>query len=694
VFFMQLELEDYRCYFGRQVLFSLDSVPTGRRNIVVMAGNNGSGKSTFFEALGMALFGHEDVFLHLKGLSRKGKHLELRARELNSLLNHEAFALGRRSVRTRLHLLVEDREVVVERRWLYDDTGNFREATLHVIDSGVPVPLADGEAAEEEFQAFLERTIPPKVAQFFFFDGERVRDIARGDLEKGVREGVDTLLGFDLLRRLEEDLDRLQAAYQKENELRHRQENELTRLENLERDTGARLRALAGEMQGVEAAVEEARGALEEHDRELERLLGRGAPSPANVQHELETVTAELLRARQDLETQIDQVLVASLPRLRLGTLQRQLAVEVDYRQRLTSLRQFEPAVERLAASLFGASARQPEPPLSESQARFLAGRLREQWHEALGISAARGDVRHQLLDAEEMAQAAHRSVAAGTTPGELFGLVDQIRRLETDAGRLRRALGAFGGAKEVEDLIAERDRLQRRLGQLESQYGICRRQEAELRREQEQYRQERARKQALAGPAGPGARLALQVRLVRRAVERFQEEYRRRRLTELRQNLTEMYAMLARDGDKVGAIELDEETYHVRLLDAAGKPFPVHELSDGQRQIFALSLLWALARASRRDLPVVIDAPLARLDRDHRAKIVSRYLPAAGRQVFVLSTDTELDRHYLEKIDNHLLLTRLLVHDARVRRTVAEDGYFEDVLESQAGAEGSYAWR
>lgn len=42
--------------------------------------------------------------------------------------------------------------------------------------------------------------------------------------------------------------------------------------------------------------------------------------------------------------------------------------------------------------------------------------------------------------------------------------------------------------------------------------------------------------------------------------------------------------------------------------------------------------------------MPLVIDTPLARIDRGHQENLLTRYYPFAGDQVIVLPTDSELD--------------------------------------------------
>ncbi|MBS0173471.1 MAG: hypothetical protein JSR64_05500, partial [Nitrospira sp.] len=66
--------------------------------------------------------------------------------------------------------------------------------------------------------------------------------------------------------------------------------------------------------------------------------------------------------------------------------------------------------------------------------------------------------------------------------------------------------------------------------------------------------------------------------------------------------------------------------------------------ISAGMKQLTAQAMLWAFTKVTSYECPVVIDTPLARIDRDHQNNLISNYYPKAGNQVLVLPTDSELD--------------------------------------------------
>ncbi|MCK5869492.1 MAG: hypothetical protein KAG45_02400 [Methyloprofundus sp.] len=83
-------------------------------------------------------------------------------------------------------------------------------------------------------------------------------------------------------------------------------------------------------------------------------------------------------------------------------------------------------------------------------------------------------------------------------------------------------------------------------------------------------------------------------------------------------------------------------------MLNDFGNEIPKESLSAGERQIYAIAMLDALAKTSSRKLPMIIDTPLGRLDSKHRKKLVENYFPSASHQVIILSTDTEIGKTYL----------------------------------------------
>lgn len=106
-------------------------------------------------------------------------------------------------------------------------------------------------------------------------------------------------------------------------------------------------------------------------------------------------------------------------------------------------------------------------------------------------------------------------------------------------------------------------------------------------------------------------------------------------------------------------------------------KKIDLSRLSKGERQIFILSLYWAIIELSGQDIPFVIDTPYARIDANHRKEISEKFFPNISKQVVILSTDEEINEEYYEILKPYIAKEYLLINDESQNRTSVENKYF-----------------
>ncbi len=109
-------------------------------------------------------------------------------------------------------------------------------------------------------------------------------------------------------------------------------------------------------------------------------------------------------------------------------------------------------------------------------------------------------------------------------------------------------------------------------------------------------------------------------------------------------------------------------------------KRIDISRLSKGERQIFILSLYWAIIELSGQDIPFVIDTPYARIDANHRKEISEKFFPNISKQVIILSTDEEINEEYYRIIQPHIAKEFLLINEESQNRTTVEQHYFFEV--------------
>ena len=159
--------------------------------------------------------------------------------------------------------------------------------------------------------------------------------------------------------------------------------------------------------------------------------------------------------------------------------------------------------------------------------------------------------------------------------------------------------------------------------------------------------------------------------------LNQFIVRLRKNKVHLLQEKTFEMYRLLSSRSGLIKDITINDKTYEISITDRSGHDIKKSSLSAGEKEVFAISLLWGLAQASQLKLPIIIDTPLSRLDSTHRDNIVNNYFPNAGEQVIILSTDTEIDKEYFRALQRHLSGAASLEFDEMQELTTLKTGYF-----------------
>jgi DNA sulfur modification protein DndD len=159
--------------------------------------------------------------------------------------------------------------------------------------------------------------------------------------------------------------------------------------------------------------------------------------------------------------------------------------------------------------------------------------------------------------------------------------------------------------------------------------------------------------------------------------LNQFIVRLRKNKVQMLQEQTFEMYRLLSSRSGLIKDIVIDDKTYEVRVTDRNGLENRKSAMAAGEKEVFAVSLLWGLAQTSELKLPIIVDTPLSRLDSTHRDNIVNNYFPNAGEQVVILSTDTEIDTDYYRVLKPRLSGAAILEFDQRQELTTFRSGYF-----------------
>ena len=107
---------------------------------------------------------------------------------------------------------------------------------------------------------------------------------------------------------------------------------------------------------------------------------------------------------------------------------------------------------------------------------------------------------------------------------------------------------------------------------------------------------------------------------------------------------------------------------------------FDKSTMSKGEKQVFIMSLYWAMMQLCNKEIPFIIDTPFARIDTEHRAHITEYFFKELSGQVFIFSTNEEITPEHVKVIGSDLQATFLIENIDNKKTVIESNKYFGDL--------------
>jgi len=656
------------CLFRGEQSFDLTPVPAPRnagvRPIILFGGNNGTGKTTLLDAVQLALYGPR---------ARCSKRAGLAYEEfLRQSIHHGV----KESEGAAVSLSFRHPSQGAELRFEISRSWSARRGKLHE-DLRV---LCDGlhdRWHSEHWNQLVEEFFPLEVSQMFFFDAEKIRSLAEDETSSQVLgTAVKAMLGLDVVERLVSDAGMLVGRFTTKPEGSTRPPEDRIEIESEIERLKADIDVRKTDRSELENALRRARQDVERFEADFAAAGGRHW----KARNERELRQEELPKEIADCDSRLVALAGSELPLAMIADLlarvedqdrREQERAEAEVIERLLRQRDDELLALLAASKASSALVKKVGSHLAgDRQLRASAAREIVPRHSlTAGARSLLNDLRGRRL--AEVVQAAESIANERQRLGNELANVDRVlEEITPDTAVIDRFLKRLRAATErLTTLSDEAARQDRALDEKKREWEA---QKARLHAIKERG----AKEEFLQDDRGRMARVAARTKEVMRE---FLIKATERKIDRLSDLITESFRFLCRKQTMVERIHIDPATFAVTIFGEAGHALSRERLSEGEKQIFAISILWGLARASAHPLPAIIDTPMARLDAAHRRHLVERYLPHASHQVVILSTDTEVDCHYYQALQPHIARAYHLCYDEQTRSTHGEEGYFWD---------------
>ncbi|RHT74339.1 DNA sulfur modification protein DndD [Ruminococcaceae bacterium AM28-23LB] len=659
MYFSKIVLHNFGIYKGRHCITLHNQ--NGRRNITLVGGMNGRGKTTILDAVFLCLYGRKATE-YITG-KKEAYASVLRDRINKSTPDQKTYIT--------LEFALDDDSsstISITRSW--QRNGKKIDTQLEVLKTGFP-----DEYLSENWEYYVEELIPFGIAKFFFFDNEKISQIADDDAFDKVKDSIKSVMGVTTIESLCTRISKI--AKSKTDSLKAFQDSEsqaqLTRLTAQLEELDTQIRAVRARRSELVPMLKHLLDKLEKTEQEFWKKGGTLGLSKIEIQRQ-----KEHLRAVES-ENKLRAINAASLPATPLCLCKSLVvsAYNAAKAQEQDRARQYaEPIVTALYDGLmsrceteFGHTKLYPT--LKEIiQAQFQEYRTPHTPAHSVELSPLSLSLIERFIDTEytkAVTLARHLHEQRDTNENLLLQLDVHLNSSADQAG-------AVGLLEAIKDFETQKGRYEESIAKCDEELHALQNQQAAIESSRNKVLLQMA---AQADANDDNSRILQYATITLDIMQEFTARLQAQKVHKLETNIAKCFHHLAQKQAIITSISIDPTTLDITLRDYDGGLLLKDQLSAGEKQMFAISILWGLALTSGYKLPVIIDTPMARLDSAHRTNFINRYLPNASSQVIVLSTDEEVYGQYLEDIRSYVNDSYTLIYDDMEKCSSIRPGYF-----------------
>ncbi|WP_339073667.1 AAA family ATPase [Clostridioides difficile] len=715
----KLVLKNFRSY-EEETTFNLNT--TSEKNIILIGGKNGAGKSTIFEAIKLCIYGpiaYKYQGFNSSYISRVKSNINN-----NSLRNSKVDTLV--SVDIEISEGTEKNTYTLIRQWTFKD--KKLNETFSVYKNFSFTPLNADEL--NYFENYITSIISPKIFDFFFFDGEHLYDFFIGKNSNiHLKESLLSLCNFDTFDILKKMLISTNRSNKNVSDEINIIKDDYLNLEVEINNLNSQEKNLSYELEKISSEIEK----LQQEQLKIKKEFRKKGGILAEEREMLNSRIAELEGNRfiinQNIKDFCNDILPFLIVKKQILNLEKQLKVEndsilyshlkdklnIEYIKNLLSDKIMSSSLDEIALTVSEALIEDIKPDsyednfesihkLSNDESSKLLSLINtilnfdnnsiiNSFGEHRSISNELADIRHKL-------NTSFKDETLNTYINDISSLSDKIDSLLKSKNLLVTSLDKL--RLEIAETITKRDKSKAKYIYLLQHNNIVdissnlilmldeiitTLTETKIKLVQDNFMyifKRIIQKDNFISSIDIDANFNISLYInkiynsleLENLVENIGSEEMEKKLGKLFfEDLFNLYRVKDKD-DLFNAIKNNTQSTFLNLRTKVD----IDEFSSGEKQIYILCLYWTLLKSSEIEIPFIIDTPYARIDDTHRNNITSEYFSTISDQAIILSTNTEIDEKSYKIIKPKLSNEYLIEYDNKNKKTIQNKGYFFEV--------------
>lgn len=667
----EIELNNFRIYKGKN---KIELFPDGNRNLIIVSGNNGFGKTTFLMSLVWCLYGKnmgKVDELYRKEIDEKGGYSKYIGNSLNFVAQKEGETRFSVSV-TFTDVEIPDTpctEITIVRS--YDSATNYDDE-LEILIDGRKNDLFTGskeEIVKEEEIFIRDYILPIEIAKFFFFDAEKIVSFAQintPEQRKDLSLAYSQVLGIQKYEDLKNELVRIQDDYRKSS-AKPQEKREFNGLiadiDFKEGEIGRLIEEISN--------LEEDRVFKRHNSAELQsKLIREGDMMSADELQKLNNRKEELgivLREADDCLKDLYSLIPFGLAGGIMSELSTQLETEKAYKQNKLQLEGVNDKTDVILGDIEEA----------KKELHFSIDIKTRDFYEL----QIRQLIKKHFYNVSDESKFDHFSTLHDFSQGQIDEFTHIIAKIKDSKSSFENLINKYTKAKSelytieknireaekkaesdyVQDLRTRKENIDRQIDSIGIEIG---KRQGETESLQEQVIAHKKQKEILSKKINvsdqnravdnEATRL---INTIQKFLIRFKDEKKKALAKKLETKLQSYLHKTNLVKKVIVDINGNGDDVDICLFGYDDKKIDNSILSMGERQMFASALLSALVDETEIDFPVFIDSPMQKFDPQHTKNVLTKFYPNVSKQVILFpllkKELTEEEYQYIQPIVN-----------------------------------------
>ena len=623
---------------------------TGEKPIVLIGGLNGRGKTTFLEAVLLSLYGANSFAYKESTFKTYGQYLR-------SFVN---VSDGTKKTFVELEFVLNnaDRDhYIVRREWSAVNKVRTTEEIFVRKNGNYNRFLTDN------WSMFVENILPSALSNFFFFDGEKIAELAVDSTNSQLKESIRAMLGISVLDTLHGDMQRNIRKLQKTSSA-STETKEIDRLRTTKEEAESNLQKIEAEILSKEANLTKLKEQCEQAKLDYSAHGGDVIGQRDALLSQRAEVGAQRQQSRENLSLLASGSLPLNLVKDLLGNIAGQ------------ALKEKEAAVKKQAVSYVNRLfAQYMDENKNAAQVQSFMGYINAD-SEKNSVETIYNLSDASLLQIQRLTEGGLEQTAENAS-AEL----ERQAKLSKKSDEIENFLSIDINEDQLKKLYTNIRLMEQKITDTEADLVVLEQRRSNANGDLMNATSEFNKKVSVLlenlEADDDKKRDIKYSEMAVRVLDEFSVRLQKKKTGLLGETITSCYKKLANKKNLIDQITMDPVTLDLTYLNKDGVEVEKTALSAGEKQLMVISILWALAICSKKKLPVIIDTPLSRLDSNHRKSLIQTYFPQASEQTIILSTDSEIDQNYYQLMKENVGDEFTLSYDDKSKSTTILKGYF-----------------